>query len=325
MSHPHDHAPSHHGLSNRSHAGHSHGVSGDTRPGWLAVALGINVALLVVEVVVGLLANSLALLSDAAHLLTDVGAIGLALFAVRLASRPPSGGFTFGLRRGEILSAQVNGVTLLLLAGFITWGAVGRLGSPPEVAGESLIAVGLLGAAGNGAAAWALSRANRASLNVEGAYLHNLADLYSSLAAAVAGGVILATGFDEADGIAALTVAALMVYGGWGLLRDSGRVLLEAAPRGTNPSEVGRAMAGHPGIAQVHDLHVWEVTSGFPALSAHVLVASGADCHGKRRELQQLLLDRFEIEHTTLQVDHAPRSGPLEIDLKEHAPRLGEQ
>ena len=307
MSHEHDH-------------GHSHGVTGATRPGWLAVALGINVVLFVVEVVVGLLANSLALLSDAAHLLTDVGAIGLALFAVRLASRPPSGGFTFGLRRSEILSAQVNGVTLLLLAGFIAWEGVGRLGSPPEVAGGALIAVGLLGAAGNGAAAWALSRANRASLNVEGAYLHNLADLYSSLAAAAAGGVILATGFDEADGIAALTVAALMIYGGCGLLRDSGRVLLEAAPKGMDPSEIGQAMAGHPGIAQVHDLHVWEVTSGFPALSAHVLVASGADCHGKRRELQRLLRDRFEIEHTTLQVDHAPRSGPLEIELPHREP-----
>ena len=289
------------------------------------MALAINVVLFVVELVVGLLANSLALLSDAAHLLTDVGAIGLALFAVRLASRPPSGGFTFGLRRSEILSAQVNGVTLLLLAGFIAWEAVGRLGSPPDVAGGSLIAVGLLGAAGNGAAAWALSRANRASLNVEGAYLHNLADLYSSLGAAAAGGVILATGFDEADGIAALTVAALMVYGGWGLLRDSGRVLLEAAPKGMDPAQVGQAMAGHPGIEQVHDLHVWEVTSGFPALSAHVLVASGADCHGKRRELQELLGERFHIAHTTLQVDHAPRSGPLEIDLTGRAPRLGEQ
>ncbi len=289
------------------------------------MALAINVVLLVVEVVVGLLANSLALLSDAAHLLTDVGAIGLALFAVRLASRPPSGGFTFGLRRSEILSAQVNGVTLILLAAFIAWEAVGRLDTPPEVAGGSLIAVGLLGAAGNGAAAWALSRANRASLNVEGAYLHNLADLYSSLAAAAAGGVIVGTGFDQADGIAALTVAALMVYGGWGLLRDSGRVLLEAAPKGMDPSEIGQAMAGHPGIEQVHDLHVWEVTSGFPSLSAHVVVASGADCHGKRRELQQLLLDRFEIEHTTLQVDHAPRSGPLEIDLGGHTPRLGDR
>ncbi len=315
MSHSHDHG--------QSFAAHSHGVSGATRPGWLAVALAINLVLLVVEVVVGLLANSLALLSDAAHLVTDVGAIGLALFAVRLASRPPSGGFTFGLRRSEILSAQINGVTLLLLAGFIAFEAVGRLSSPPAVAGGSLIAVGLLGAVGNGAAAWALSRANRESLNVEGAYLHNLADLISSLAAMAAGGVILATGFDEADGIAALTVAALMVYGGWGLLRDSGRVLLEAAPRGTDPSEVGRAMAGHPGIEQVHDLHVWEVTSGFPALSAHVLVASGADCHGKRRELQQLLHDRFEIEHTTLQVDHAPRPGPLEIDLEGGGHRIG--
>ena len=308
MSHEHDH-------------GHSHGVTGATRPGWLAVALGINVVLFVVEVVVGLLANSLALLSDAAHLLTDVGAIGLALFAVRLASRPPSGGFTFGLRRSEILSAQVNGASLLLLAGIVGFESVRRIFDPPDVDGGFVIAVGLAGAVANGAAAMALGRANRTSLNVEGAFMHNLADLWSSIAAAGAGLVIVTTGFDEADGLAALAVCALMVYGGWGLLRDSARVLMEGAPKGMDPDEVGTAMAAHPGVSEVHDLHLWEVTSGFPALSAHVLVPAGEDCHGRRRELRDLLHERFGIDHATLQVEHEDNPEPELIQLSRTAPR----
>lgn len=296
------------------HAGHSHGVTRDSDARWLWIALGINVGFMVVEVVVGLLANSVALLSDAAHMLTDAGAIGLALFAIRLAARPPSGRFTFGLKRSEILSAQLNGATLLVLAAVIGYESVGRLFSPPEVEGGFVIAVGLVGALVNAAAAWSLSRANRASLNVEGAFLHNMADLYSSLAAAAAGVVIVATGFDRADGIAALSVCAIMVYGGWGLLRDSGTVLLEGAPKGLDPEEVGNALAGHPGVTEVHDLHVWEVTSGFPALSAHVIVPAGEDCHARRRELQQMVGERFGIDHVTLQVEHERAGGLIDLD-----------
>ena len=184
-----------------------------------------------------------------------------------------------------------------------------------------MIAVGLAGAVANGAAAMALSRANRASLNVEGAFLHNLADLWSSLAAAVAGVVIVTTGFDEADGLAALAVCALMVYGGWGLLRDSARVLLEGAPKGMDAEEVGTAMAAHPGVSEVHDLHLWEVTSGFPALSAHVLVPAGEDCHARRRELRDLLHERFAIDHTTLQVEHEDDPEPELIQLSPPAPQ----
>ena len=302
------------------HHGHGHGVSADASVGWLALALAINLVFMVVEVVAGLLADSLALLSDAAHMLTDVAAIALALVAVRLAQRPPAGAFTFGLKRSEILSAQINGAALLLLAGFIAFEAIGRLGSTPEVDGPFVIVVGLAGAAANGGAAWALSRANRRSLNIEGAYLHNLADLFSSLAAAVAGAVILFTGFDEADSIAALLVAALMLRGGASLLIDSGRVLLEAAPRGMDASEIGQAMARREGIVEVHDLHVWEVTSGFPALSAHVLVAAGDDCHARRRELQTLLRERFGITHTTLQVDHEHQKGLVALQMPGESP-----
>ena len=297
-----------------AHHDHPHAVSAAADPRWLWAALWINLGFMVVEVVVGLIANSVALISDAAHMLTDAGAIGLALAAVKLADRPPDGRFTFGLKRTEILSAQVNGAALLVLAGVIGFEAVRRIGSPVEVEGGFVIAVGLAGALANGAAAFALVRANRASLNVEGAFMHNLADLYSSMAAAGAGVVIVTTGFDSADGIAALSVCALMLYGGWGLLRESGRVLLEGTPRGMDAREIGQAMAAHPGVEEVHDLHIWEVTSGFPALSAHVMVPPGDDCHARRRELTRLLADRFGIEHATLQVEHEREPRLLEIE-----------
>jgi cobalt-zinc-cadmium efflux system protein len=301
--------------------GHSHGVSETSEPRWLWIALAINLAFMAVEVVVGLLANSVALLSDAAHMFTDAAAIGLALVAVGLARRPASGSFTFGLKRSEILSAQVNGASLLLLAGIVGFESVRRIVDPPAVEGGFVIAVGLAGAVANGAAAIALARANRASLNVEGAFMHNLADLWSSIAAAGAGVVIVTTGFNEADGLAALAVCALMVYGGWGLLRDSARVLLEGAPKGMDPDEVGTAMAAHPGVSEVHDLHLWEVTSGFPALSAHVLVPAGEDCHARRRELRDLLRERFAIDHATLQVEHEDDPEPDLIQLAPRPPR----
>jgi cobalt-zinc-cadmium efflux system protein len=257
-----------------------------------------------VEVVVGILAHSLALLSDAAHMLTDAGAIALALVAIRLAARPASGPFTFGLARSEILSAQVNGASLLILGLLIVYEGIRRLVDPPDVAGTAVLVVALVGIAVNLAATWALSRANRESLNVEGAFQHIVTDLAAFVLTALAGAMILLTGFTRADGIASLVVAALMLRAAYGLLRDSGRIFLEAAPKGTDVPAIGRAMAAAPGVTEVHDLHVWEVSSGFPALAAHVVVSDTADCHAKRRELEHLLHDEFGIEHTTLQVDH---------------------
>jgi cobalt-zinc-cadmium efflux system protein len=244
-------------------------------------------------------------------MLTDAAAIAVALFAAGLAARPPAGRFTFGLGRAEILSAQGNGATLLVLAGVIAVEAIRRLWSVPEVDGGFVLVVGLLGACVNVAAAMALGKAQRRSLNVEGARAHVLTDLFASLAAAAAGAVVLATGFDRADAIASLLVAALMLRSGWLLLRDAGRVLLEGAPEGVDPQAVGHALAGMPGVVEVHDLHVWEVTSGFPALAAHVLVKPGDDCHGVRRSLQIMVGERFGIEHVTLQVDHAPAGDRL--------------
>jgi cobalt-zinc-cadmium efflux system protein len=277
----------------------------DADRGRLGIALGLIVGLMAVEVVVGILASSLALLSDAAHMLTDAAAIGLALIAMGLARRPARGAMTFGLGRSEILSAQFNGATLLVLALLIVYEAVVRLVDPPDVPGAPLLAVAALGVAVNLAATWTLARANRESLNVEGAYQHVLTDLAAFLATALAGAVILLTGFRRADGVAALFVAALMLRSAYGLLKASGRVFMEAAPAGVDPDAIGRAMVAQAGVVEVHDLHVWEVTSGFPALSAHVLVGDDSDCHAARRGLESLLAERFGIEHTTLQVDHA--------------------
>ena len=265
------------------------------------------------EVVAGIIASSLALLSDAAHMLTDAASIALALFAARLAARPPSGRYTFGLGRAEILSAQLNGASLLILAGIIAIEAVRRLFDPPDVEGAIVIVIGITGGLVNVGAAWALSRSERRSLNVEGARAHVLADLYGSVAATVSGVTIVLTGFGQADGIAAMVVSLLMLRSGWSLLRDSSRILLEGTPKDIDVKAVGRVLAEQSGVVEVHDLHVWEVTSGFPALSAHVLVPPGEDCHARRRELEQLLHERFEIDHTTLQVDHQADDGLLAI------------
>ena len=294
-------------------AGHSHGhlVERGADARRLAAALALIAGLMAVEIVVGILAHSLVLLSDAAHMLTDAGALALSLIVIRLAARPAGGNLTYGLGRSEILSAQANGATLLVLAGLIVYEAVHRLIEPPEPGGLAILVVALAGVAVNLLATWQLAKANRRSLNVEGAFQHVFTDLLAFGATAVAGAVILATGFDRADGIAALLVAAIMVRAAYGLLRDSGRVLLEIAPAGVDVNEVGNAMAAVPHVVEVHDLHVWEVTSGFPALSAHVLVGPDCDAQKHRRELAGLLRERFGIEHSTLQIEHA--TGPLEI------------
>jgi cobalt-zinc-cadmium efflux system protein len=204
------------------------------------------------------------------------------------------------------MSAQANGAALLVLAGLIVYGAVRRLVSPPAANGWAILVVALVGIGVNFLATWQLSGANRQSLNIEGSFQHVLNDLFAFIATAVAGALIIVTGWVRADAVAALFVAALMLWASWRLLRDSGRVLLDIAPAGLPVDDIGTAMASHPGVVEVHDLHVWEVTTEFPTLSAHVLVEPGADCHGIRRELEALLRDRFGLEHTTLQVEHAP-------------------
>ena len=292
---------------------HAHHVrAGDDRRA-LSIALALILGFMLAEVVVGILAGSLALLSDAGHMLTDAAAIALSLVAARLAARPAEGAMTYGLGRAEILSAQVNGITLLVLAVLITWEAVQRLGSPSEVDAAPVLVVALAGIAVNLLAARVLAGAGRGSLNVEGSFRHVVTDLYAFIATALAAVVILATGFDRADAIASLFVAALMLYSAYALLRASGRIFLEAAPEGLDVPAIGNALAAEPYVVQVHDLHVWEVTSGFPALSAHVVVERDCDCHAVRASLERLLADRFDLDHTTLQVEHEAPEELLEI------------
>ncbi|MFD8024558.1 cation diffusion facilitator family transporter [Streptomyces lavendulae] len=307
--HDHDEGPDHgHGHAQghgHGHAGHSHGVDPDADRRWLAIALALIGGFMAVEVVIGVMAQSLALISDAAHMLTDAVSIVLALIAMRLAARPARGGFTFGLKRAEILSAQANGLTLLLLALWLAYEAVRRLIDPPQVEGGLVLVTALAGIVVNVGAAWCISRANRSSLAVEGAYQHILNDLFAFIGTAVSGLIVLTTGFVQADAIATLVVVVLMVKAGYGLVRESGRIFLEAAPAHLDPDAVGDRLVGHPPVTEVHDLHIWTITSGQAALSAHVLVAPEGDCHAVRRELERMLEKEYGITHTTLQVDHA--------------------
>jgi cobalt-zinc-cadmium efflux system protein len=311
--------------------GHSHQASPDADWRWLAAAGALIVAFMVGEVVAGIAAHSLALLSDAAHMLTDAAAIGLAIVTAKVAGRPARGEYTYGLRRLEILSAQANGITLVLLAVWLGYWAVRRLIAPAPVTGPVMLGVALAGVCVNLAATWLLARANgptakagngeeagehgaagmpgRRSLNLEGATQHVLTDLYAFAATAIAAAIVLATGFDRADPIATLVVVCLMLRAGTGLIRQSGRIFLEAAPAGLDLAGLGATMAARPHVAEVHDLHVWEITTGMPAASAHVLVEPRQDCHAVRADLEALLAREHGITHLTLQVDHAAEPG----------------
>jgi cobalt-zinc-cadmium efflux system protein len=282
---------------------HVHGHRDARRP--LALALALVLAFAGVEAAAGAAAGSLALLADAAHMLSDAGALGLALFAAWLATRPATPERSFGWRRAEVLAALANAVVLVLLGALILWEATGRLSDPPEVEGGWVLAAGAAGLVVNLVAARILHGAG-SGLNVRAAMLHVLADLASSAGVVVAGLVVLATGWRYADPVAGLAIGVLVVLGTIGVLRETLGVLLEGAPEGMDAREVGAAIASTEGVVGVHDLHLWTITSGFPALSAHVLVAAGADCHAIRRELEVTLRERFGLTHTTLQVEHAP-------------------
>ncbi len=294
MGHDHDHAR---GASRRA----------------LAVALALTASYTAVEVVGGVVAGSLALLADAVHMLSDNVALVLALVAVWLAAKPASPERTFGFKRAEVLAALANGVLLVALSIWIFVEAIVRLRDPGEVLGGWMLAIALVGMAVNVAAGFVLYRARSGNLNVEAAFRHVLGDLLGSLGVAVAAIVILATGWVEADAIVSIVIGLLVLASAWSILRDSTAILLEATPRGIDAAALGRRLASAPGVVEVHDLHVWTITSGFPALSAHVLVRPGEDCHGRRRELERLLQDEFGIDHTTLQVDHATEPGLVEM------------
>jgi len=290
--------------------GHDHGterrVASARDRRWLLAALALIVAFMAGEVVAGLLAHSLALLADAGHMLTDAAALLVAVIASRVAERPARGAFTYGFARVDALSGQANGITLLLLAAGFTYEAVHRLISPSAgVHGGVVAVVAAIGAAVNLGATALAGRADRASLNVRGVLAHLVTDAWAFGATFVAGLVILGTGWRPADALASLVVAALMAWTGLRLVREAGRIFLEAAPEGLDPNEMGEDLAAVDGVAEVHDLHVWVLGSRRPAMSAHVLVEPPYDCHAVADALRSRLGGRYGIDHVTLQVDHA--------------------
>ena len=291
---------------------HEHRLSADRRA--LLAALTIVVAVMAAEIVAGLVAHSLALLADAGHMVTDAAALVFAILAARMAARPARGRWTFGYSRLEILSAQANGIALALVALWVVYAAIRRLVDPHDVRGGLVLVVALAGALASVAASSILARASRESLNVRGAFLHLLTDVAAFAAAAVAGGLVLATGWDRFDPLASLAVAALMLVSSWRLLRESTAIFMETSGD-IDPDEVRLALADEPDVVGVHDLHVWTVTSGFPSVSAHVLVGHGADCHATRARLERLLARRFGLAHSTLQVEHAPPGLPQRGEL----------
>ena len=302
----HDHEHTHGHL--RAH--HHHG--GSTLRS-LTIALALNAAYTVFEAVAAVAAGSLSLLADAGHNLSDVVALSVAAGAVLLARRPATPNRSFGFRRAEILAALVNAVSLIVIAIIVFVGAARRFSDPQEVPGGWLVVVAAIGLAVNAIGAAAVFRRGGDDLNLRAAYIHLVGDALGSVAVLVTGIVILTTGWEYADPIMGVLIAVYLVVSSWGVLRESTLVLLEATPRGMDAEEIGRAIAAEQCVVEVHDLHVWQITSGFPSLSAHVLVHAGDDCHGVRREIERMLSERFGITHTTLQVDHEHADGLLTI------------
>ncbi len=300
-----DHAD--HDHAGHDHAGHQHSISANADSRYLIAALALLGAFMLGEVVTALVSGSLALLSDAGHMLSDVGAIAIALWVMRLTRRPAAGAWTWGWKRAEILSAAVNGATMLVVAGVVGVEAIRRLITPPEVDGAPVLVVALVGVVVNIAVAWLVARANRSSLNVEGAYQHILTDLYGFIGTLVAGVVILATGWTRADAIASLIVCGLMLHASWGLLRDAGRVLLEAAPAGIDLVDVQTHLRELDHVHDVHDLHAWSVSSDLPALTVHLVVDDSCFTDGHAPQLldqvQECLRGHFDLAHSTFQLE----------------------
>ena len=296
--------------------GHTHAVRPDADTRYLRAALGLLVCFMLGEAGVGLGVRSLALLADSAHMVTDAASLVGALAVIRLAGRPAGGAWTYGLSRSEILSATANGVALLLAAALILFEAIRRLVHPSAVGGRAVLVVAIAGVAVNLVATGLLSRANRSSLNVEGAFQHILTDLYAFGATLVAGVIIVVTGYRRADPAASLVVVGLMGRAAWRLLHASGLVLLQASPAHVDLAEIRRHILEVDHVLEVHDLHVWSLTTARPVLTAHVVVEDSCfmDHHAPRilDELQSCLGDHFDVEHSTFQLeavghtDHEP-------------------
>jgi len=317
------------------HHGHDHGHDHDQeRPGQpareaaagggggadasrrrLTAALALTASFMVVEVVAGFLSGSLALLSDAGHMLTDAGALGLALWAQRLGTRPRSGQKTFGYRRAEILAAAANGIVLGITAIAVIVEAVRRFSSPPVIHGYSMLSVATIGLGINLLSAWILSRGEAHDLNLRAAAAHVLADAAGSVAAMVAAILILTRGWTIADPIGSVLISLLILYGGWRLLRESTHVLMEGAPAGIDVGAVERLVRETPGVCEVHDLHVWSIVGDAPVITAHVLLDPGAHGVEVARDVGRRIEDRVGPAHVTVQPE-AP--SPAESFIPRH-------
>lgn len=283
----------------------------------LGIAVGLTGSFTVAEVAGGLITGSLALLADAAHMFSDSVSLGIALIALWLAGRPATAQRTFGFKRAEILAALFNGLTLVVISVWVFLEAYQRLRDPPEILGGWVLAVAIIGLVVNLAAAGVLMKSQGQSLNVSAALRHVLADVAGSVGVIVAAVIILMTGWRYADPLISVLIGLLVLASSWTILRDAGRILLEATPPGLDAEQVGRRMAATRGVREVHDLHIWTITSGFPALAAHVLVGDGDDCHHVRRQLERRLHEEFGIDHTTLQVDHEGDGELVELKMAE--------
>jgi cobalt-zinc-cadmium efflux system protein len=307
--HEHDHGRDGHEHAGHEHAGHEHGGIRHARRRVLWWALLANAAVLVAEVVGGLVFASLALLADAAHLLTDVVALGVALLAQRLAERPATDRHSYGLQRAEVLGAQANALLLLVAVVGVVTEAVRRLDQPAPVGGAGLVIVAGLGLLVNLGSAVALHRVAGGSLNLHGAFVHMAADAAGSVAALVAGIGVLVWDANRLDPVASLVVSLLVVVAGWQLLRDTSQVLLEGTPRGLSPEQVAAAIVGSPGVAEVHHLHLWNLASDVPALSAHLVLDGEPSLHEAQARgdgVKVLLAERFGIDHATLEMECHP-------------------
>ncbi len=294
MAHSHVHA----------HAGHSHGGDRSASKRALRISLGFTVAYGVVQVVTGVWFHSLALIADAVHNVSDGGAIALALAAAWAAGLPARGARTYGWRRAEILAALVNGLALVVISGWIFYEAYTRLQNPPDVVGLGVLVVGLVGVVANGIPVVLMLRAgSRHDLNLRGALVHAATDVVGSAGAALAGLIVMLTGWPYADPLIGAAIGVVVLVSSWGLIRESLRILLEVAPEDCDPEQIGNALAHQDGVKEVHDLHIWTITSGFPALSAHIVAQPGTDHDRLLHTLQALLSDRFDLTHSTLQID----------------------
>jgi cobalt-zinc-cadmium efflux system protein len=291
-------------MSAHHHDHRHHHRSDDSR--LMAIVLVINLVMLAAAVVGGLAFDSLALLADGGHVLADVGAIALALFAAWVASRPASPQRTFGFRRTEIIAALVNGVTLVAVSVFVFIEAISRLSNPPDVQGAGVLAIGAFGLAGNALATWMLMKGDRSNVNLEGVLRHSAADALGSLGVILAAVIVLTTRWDQADAVVSIAIGVLILLGSWRLVREPFNVLMEAAPEGIDVQDVGKAMCAVPGVREVHDLHVWTVTSGFAALSAHIRSDPSESADEVRERVEAVLHERFGLDHTTLQVVPEP-------------------